>query len=184
MKTPPEILNRKIVARTAKFTVEQQDLRFTNGATVQFERLVGSSRGAVLIVPLLDDDTVLLIREYAAGVQRYELALPKGNINPEETLLEAANREIMEEIGYGAHHLTHIKSVSVSPGYLDHMTHVIVAQDLYESRLPGDEPEPIEVVPYSLAQFEELFEREDFSEARSIAALYMVRDYLFTNKSF
>ena len=177
MKTPPKILSSKIVARTAVFTIEQQKLRFANGTTVHYEHMVGSERGAVLIVPLLNDDTVLLIREYAAGVQRYELALPKGSVDAGETLLEAANREMMEEIGYGARLLTHIKSLSVSPGYLDHMTHVIVARDLYEKRLPGDEPEPIEVVPFSLSRFEELFEREDFTEARTIAALYIVRDY-------
>jgi len=70
-----------------------------------------------------------------------------------------------------------LKSVSVSPGYLDHMTHVIVARDLYENRISGDEPEPIEVVPVPLSQFETLFEREDFTEARTIAALYMTREY-------
>jgi ADP-ribose diphosphatase len=177
MKLPPEILNRKIAAQTAVFTVEEQELRFANGNTVLYERLVSSSRGAVLIVPLLDDDTVLLIREYAAGVQRYELALPKGSVDANETPLEAANREMMEEIGYGARQVQHIKSLSASPGYLDHMTHVIVARDLYENKLPGDEPEPIEVVPYSLNRFEELFQREDFTEARTIAALYMVREY-------
>lgn len=177
MKTPPEILNRKIVAQTAVFTIEQQELRFGNGNTVRYEHLVGSRPGAVLIVPLLDDDTVLLVREYAAGVQRYELALPKGSVDADETLLDAANRELMEEVGYGARQLQHIKTLSVSPGYLDHLTHVIVARDLYEKRLPGDEPEAIDVVPFALSRFEDLFQREDFTEARTIAALYMVRDH-------
>ena len=98
MKTPPKVLNRTIVAQTRIFTIEQQELRFSNGVTVHYEHLVGSDRGAVLIVPLLDHDTVLLIREYAAGMQRYELTLPKGSVDSGETLAQAANREIMEEI--------------------------------------------------------------------------------------
>jgi len=51
-----------------------------------YERLArGRSNGAVLIVPLLDDETVLLIREYSAGVHRYELGLPKGKVDVGES---------------------------------------------------------------------------------------------------
>jgi ADP-ribose diphosphatase len=174
----PKILNTEIVAQTKIFKIERLDLRFDNGQTVQYERIVGSSQGAVLIVPMIDDNTVLLIREYAAGMDRYELALPKGNIEKSETILESANREMMEEVGYGANDLEHIKTMSVSPGYLSHRTHVVLAQDLYEKRLEGDEPEPLEVIPWKLNQLEKLFNHQECTEARSIAALYMVRDRL------
>ncbi|WP_455211793.1 ADP compounds hydrolase NudE [Kaarinaea lacus] len=171
----PKITHSKIIAKTKVFSIEQMQLRFANGTQVEYERLLGSPQGAVLVVPLLDDNTVLLIREYAAGVQRYELALPKGAVDRGEDLLQAANRELMEEVGYGARNLHLLKSVTVSPGYLNHVTHVIVAQDLYEKRLPGDEPEPIEVVPWKLDQLDQLLSHTECTEARSIAALFMVR---------
>ncbi len=178
MRKTPEVLNTEIIARTRFFRVEQRNLRFANGTEVSYERLVGSSTGAVLIVPMLDDDTVLMIREYAAGVHRYELALPKGKIESDEAILDAANREIMEEVGYGARKLEHMTSLTIAPGYQSHCTHVVLAQDLFEQRCEGDEPEEIEVVPWSLKRLDELLTQEECTEARSIAALFMAREHL------
>jgi ADP-ribose diphosphatase len=121
---------------------------------------------------------VLLIREYAAGTHRYELGFPKGVMEQEEDPITAANREIMEEIGYAARTLHHLRSVTIAPGYIGHVTHLVLAEDLYEQRMPGDEPEEIEVVPWPLADIDGLIARDDFTEARSIAALFFARKLL------
>lgn len=180
MSQEPKILNRKIVAQSRLFRIESLDLEFSNGATRQYERLMrgSGSNGAVLIVPMLDPQTVLLIREYSGGVERYELGLAKGKIDAGETALEAANRELKEEVGYGANNLQQLSSFSITPSYMEHMTEIILAQDLYPEKLPGDEPEELEVVPWKLDNLTELVNSGQCTEARSIAALYMVRDYL------
>ncbi|MFC1749874.1 ADP compounds hydrolase NudE [Pseudomonadota bacterium] len=178
MRKKPEIIASETVARTRLFHVEQLDLRFSNGVETQYERLKSSHSGAVLVVPMLDDDTVLMIREYAAGVHRYELGLPKGKVEPGEDLLAAANRELMEEVGYGANNLQHMTEFTLAPGYLGHHTQIVLAQDLYEQHCEGDEPEEIEVVPWRLSELSSLLARDDCTEARSIAALFMVRELL------
>lgn len=172
----PEILDRRIVARSRLFAVEQLELRFANGVERTYERLITPPIPAVLVVPLIDERTVLLIREYGAGVERYELALPKGARGHGEGVVETANRELMEECGYGARMLTPLTELTLSPGYMGHRIVVVLAEDLYPQRVDGDEPEPIEVVPWPLADIDGLLARDDFSEARSLAALYMVRD--------
>ncbi|MGD8558874.1 MAG: ADP compounds hydrolase NudE [Gammaproteobacteria bacterium] len=178
MKKPPKILASKTIAQTRIFTIEQMQLQFANGEQVEYERVCSSSSGAVLIVPKLDDNTIILIREYCGGVQRYEIAFPKGRIEANESSTESANREIMEEIGYGANKLEFIKSVTVSPGYMSHHTHIVFASDLYEKKLPGDEPEPIEILYWSLDKLDDLLDNEEFTEARSIAALYLLKSRL------
>ena len=178
MKRHPEILATQTLAKTRLFHIEQVDLQFANGARVQFERMCGSPQGAVLIIPMLDADTVVLIREYAAGTGRYELALPKGRIGVDEPILDAANREIREEIGYAARKLEHLTSMTLAPGYSSQTTHIVLAEDLYPSQAEGDEPEPIESVHWSLKDLSTLLAQKDLTEARSIAALYMVRDRL------
>ncbi|QKT03438.1 ADP compounds hydrolase NudE [Ectothiorhodospiraceae bacterium 2226] len=172
----PVIRRSRTVARSRLFHIEELDLEFSNGVSARYERLAGSGRGAVLIVPMLDPETVLLIREYAAGVHRYELALPKGRVEPGEELLAAANREIMEEVGYAARRLEVLRAVTAAPGYLSHTTHIVLAQELYPQRAQGDEPEEIEVVPWRLSELSALLEQEDCTEARSIAALFLARE--------
>ena len=180
MSKKPIILAKAIVAKSKLFCIESLDLQFSNGEQRQYERLARSQTGAkaVLIVPLLDNETVLLIREYAAGLERYELGLPKGKVDAGETILEAANRELKEEIGYGAKKLQILKTLSVAPSYLEHCIEVVIAQDLYPEKLQGDEPEELEVVAWNMQKLTELFNRDDCTEARSIAALYLTKEYL------
>jgi len=171
----PIVHARRELIHTGVFRIEEMELEFSNGAERRYQRIVGSPQGAVLAVPLLNDDTLLLIREYAAGMDRYELAFPKGHIEQGEDPLTAANRECQEEVGYAAERLELVRSVTLAPGYLGHTTHIVLASDLYRHPAEGDEPEPIEVVPWPLAQAEQLLHQPDFTEARSILALLLVR---------
>lgn len=182
MPKEPEILSSRILSAEQVandiFSIEEMHLQFANGAQRHYRRIQGQGRGAVLIVPLLDEHTVLLIREYSAGVHRYELQLPKGRVETGESFLEAANRELKEEIGKGARDLRHVNSLTVLPGFMGHRTEIILARDLYDEKLPGDEPEEMEVVAWPLNDLLTLANREDCTEARSIAALYIIRDLL------
>lgn len=178
MPTKPTILNNKIVAHSKLFAIEQLHLRFSNGQERYYERLVSERPQAVMMVPMLDADTVLLVREYGAGIENYFLGLPKGILEKDEDIYVAANRELMEEVGYGAHRFRLLKTLATSPGYMSSRMHTLLAEDLYPQSLPGDEPEPLEVVPWSLKRLPELLQRDDFFEARSVAALFMVRELL------
>jgi ADP-ribose diphosphatase len=178
MPKKPAILNQKIVANSRLFKVEALHLQFSNGTETHYERLVSSSHGAVLVIAINHSGEALLIREYAAGTHRYELGLPKGRIEQGEDPLQAANRELREETGHGANKLERLMSLTLAPGYFDHATHVILAQELYSERLPGDEPEPIEVIKWPLNRLPELIARDDLTEARSIAALFLAQQHL------
>jgi ADP-ribose diphosphatase len=173
-KKLPDILAEKLVLQSRIFTVQAQHLEFSNGTQVHYERLLGHQDGAVLIVPMLDDDTLLLIREYSAGVGRYELGFPKGKIDPGERWLEAATRECQEEIGYRPLQMDYLDCVTLAAGYMDHRTHLVLARGLVEDNsADGDEPEPLDVIPWRLDQWHELISHPDFSEGRAYAALFL-----------
>ena len=169
----PEILATEVVAQSRLFKIESLDLRFSNGVERTYERMKPSGRHAVLVVPVTEQGDLLLIREYSAGTERYELGFPKGLIDQGESASEAANRELKEEIGFGAKALQPLKEVVLAPSYFSSKMTLFLAQDLYPEKLDGDEPEPLQVVRWPLSQAEELLHHMDFAEARSITALFL-----------
>lgn len=173
----PRVLARRLAARSSIFRVEAVDLEFANGQRRTFERILGG-QDSVMIVPLDADDNLLLAREYAAGSDDYQLGFPKGVVDPDEDIHAAAGRELREELGLAAGRLQTVHRVSVVPGYIQHGTRIVLARDLHPDPLPGDEPEPVEVVPWPLADGDALLAQADFTEARSIAALFLVQRFL------
>ena len=180
MKKLPTITRREEVARSRLFRVEALDLTFSNGTEVQYERLMPGrpGGGGVLVIPMLDDKTVVMIREFSAGTERYELCLPKGLMEAGEDPTEAANREMAEEIGYAARKLTLLTNFTLAPGYMGHRTHIVLAEELYPHTAEGDEPEPMVIEHHALDEVYELGMGDDCTEARTIAALYLARDHL------
>ena len=173
MRQLPEILKRTLVASSRFFNIEAVLLKFSNGEQREFERMQGHNQGAVLIVPFYDAQTLLLIREYGAGTHSYSLGFPKGLIDAGEPPEIAANRELKEEVGFGAQRLQKLKTVNMAPSYFSSEMHLYMAFDLYPEQLEGDEPEPLEVIKWPLAKVDELLDRDDFQEARSISALLL-----------
>ncbi len=176
MDKPPKINKVSTLCQSRLFTIQSLDLAFANGQQAIFERIKANvSRAAVMVAAVNADHEILLVREWAAGSERYELQLPKGIVEADESREDAANRELAEETGYAARELRFLQTLRTSPGYFQHDTELILATDLYPHQLDsGDEPEPPQLVKYPLARVEVLLGREDFSESRSIAGLLLV----------
>jgi ADP-ribose diphosphatase len=129
-------------------------------------------------VPLLDAGNILLVREYAVGLERYELSLPMGLVQPPESTLQAANRELREETGYAARTLEALHTLALAPGILGYRMDVVLATGLYPSSSNGDEPEALEVVAWPLERIDELPIRGEIADARTLAALFVARQAL------
>lgn len=171
----PEVLESKILARSRLFSIEQLSLRFSNGVERVYERLPVRGHPAVIIVAVNAHKEVLLVREYAAGFHEVQLSLPKGAAHLGESLESAADRELKEEVGFGARDVSFVKRVTLAPGHMGFTINVMFARDLYPQWLPGDEPEPLELVPWPIARIDELIAGAEFNEARAIAALTLTR---------
>lgn len=181
MPIKPTVLKQRQVARTHPFQIEQLDCQFSGGVERTYERLASSDFGSVAIVPVTVEGNVILVQEYGAGVDSYRWGVPKGAIDWGETRLLAANRELQEGEGLGAHSLVYLKNIHPSPSYMERSIDILCATNLYRAELTGDEPEAMATMEWPLHQIAELQLRDDLSDAISIAALFIVKNYL--NKS-
>ena len=146
----PVITRSQIIAKTRLFQVEQIGLRFNNGNEVEYERLRSPGRGAVLVIPVLGDTTVFLIREYVAGMDRYEISFPKGIIDPGETPEFCAVREVEEETGYRIGKLEPLGWVWTTPGFTDEKIWLFLGRELTRGNQQLQTDELLEVVKLPL----------------------------------
>ena len=165
----PKILNEKSIFKTRLFNIKEAEIKFDD-KILKYEIISGNGQGAVLIVPILGDE-IIFIKEYAAAVDDYMITFPKGKIDKDESMYEAANRELQEEIGYKANDVKFIKKIHLAPGYINHVTYIMFAQNLQSSNLPGDEPEVIEQIRVNKTELKKFLETSEIIDSRVYAAL-------------
>lgn len=137
----------------------------------QFDRLVVDHPGAVAIVPLTAAGEVLLVRQYRYAVGEALLEVVAGTLEPGEDPAETAARELQEEAGFKAGRLVKLCEFFTAPGFCQEKMHLFLAQDLTESRLPGDEDEEIDVVRLPLGEAVAMARRGEFRDAKTLVAL-------------
>jgi ADP-ribose diphosphatase len=93
-------------------------------------------------------------------------------------VLEAANRVLMEEVGFGARHFDVLGKLTMAPSYFSSRMNIVIAKDLYPQSLVGDEPEPLPQTRWPIARMMELLKEPDFNEARNVSALFLAHDFL------
>lgn len=132
---------------------------------------------AVAVVPLTDDDDVLLINEYSPAFGDEILTLVSGSVEPNELLEETANRELQEELGYRAGRLDFLGELHPFK-YLATRVFIFLARDLTPSKLPGDEAHTITERRVPLKQFAALCQAGELRDANAIAGLCWARDFV------
>ena len=113
--------------------------------------------GAAVILPLLDAETCVMIRNTRPSIERELWELPAGTLDKEgESFAEAAARELEEETGYRAGRLEHLCAFYTSPGFLTEMLHAYVATDLKHSHQQLEDGERIIVEKVRLSEAVEM----------------------------
>jgi len=128
---------------------------------------------SVSIVPIYEDMSVLLVKQYRHAVQQILLEVPAGGINKTETAEEAAHRELKEETGVTAQNMMHLVSFWTTPGFCDEQMHVYLATNLHNGDPEQEDDENIEIIHVPLKQILPLINDGKIVDSKSIAALLL-----------
>lgn len=167
MARPP--IERQILYDGDKVRLEVH--HFENDDGQRFKVEICQHPGAVVVLPLLDDRTVLLIRNYRYAVGRYLLELPAGTLGPKEPPLNAAGRELLEETGYLAKRIRPIMSFYASPGILSEKLHAFAATELQPATAKPEIGEEIELAPTPMDEAIDMIHRGEICDAKTIVTL-------------
>jgi ADP-ribose pyrophosphatase len=138
--------------------------------------------GICVMVPFVDDDRIVLMRQYRYSIDDALWELPAGTLNGREenermvateTPAECAARELLEETGYEAGQLEKVCECYAMPGYNDEIIHVFFARDLTLRQQQLDIGEVIhEIKPFSLAEIEAMIRQGEIRDAKTLIGLF------------
>jgi 8-oxo-dGTP pyrophosphatase MutT (NUDIX family) len=162
LSTTPIYSNRWISLR--EDLVELPDGRTTIYGVVTCGQCIG-------VLPFVDPNTVLLIRQYRYVARRTTWEMPTGGVHAGESIEAAVQRELAEEIGYHAARLTHVSTYHTSKSVVDETAHLFIGEDLAPAALPPDETEFIDVRPVPFTEALRMVLSGDIVDSMTIIAV-------------
>jgi len=153
-------------------TLNLETVTLPNGATVELE--VVRHPGAAAIVPMKDDRTVVLIRQYRLAAGGFIYEIPAGKLQPGEDPRHCAERELEEEIGYRAGAIERLETFFTAPGFTDEVMHLFLATGLTKTAQKLDHDEVLEVIEMPLEKAVTHIRDGTIRDAKTIVGLQSV----------
>jgi len=138
------------------------------------KREIVEHHGAVAIVPLYDDGTVVLVRQFRLAAGKPMLEIPAGSVEPGEPVDDTAHRELAEEVHLSATEMRKLYQSFVAPGYSTELIHTYLARGLSAKTLKGDDDEFLDIIRLPLEEAIAKIDSGEIEDAKSISGLLYV----------
>ena len=170
MSDTPEFIDSKRIFAGRIFDVTVDTVR-EHGRT--YVRDVVHHPGSAVILPVFDDDTIALVKQYRHPAVKYLLELPAGTLNDRERPEVGAARELEEELGLVAGRMEKLSEFFISPGFLSEKMWLYLATDLRETQQRLEEDEAIEIVRLSIDRALQMITDNEIEDAKTIIGLLL-----------
>ena len=168
-EVPWRTLTSQVVYRNPWIRLEEDQVEMPDGRTTLYG--VVRCGECVAVLPFLDTETVVLIRQYRYVARGVYWEMPTGGVHRGEAVEAAAQRELGEEIGYVARRLTPLVSYHTSKSVVDETAHLFWADGLEPTPTPPDETEFIEVRPVPFATALRMVESGEIKDSMTVIAV-------------
>jgi ADP-ribose pyrophosphatase len=168
-ETPWVRVSTRPVYANPWISVREDVVRLPDGRTTIYG--VVTCHDAVGILPFLDEDTVLLVRQYRYVAGRATWEMPTGGVHAGETPAQAAQRELAEEVGYRAGRLLHLSTFDTSKSVVDETAHLYLGRELTPAPVASDDTEFIEVRPFPFTAVLDMVVGGEIVDAMTIIAV-------------
>jgi ADP-ribose pyrophosphatase len=156
------------------FKLFRDNVTLENGFTVDLD--IVRHPGASAIVPLTDQHDIILIRQYRYAAGDFIWEIPAGTLEPEESPLFCARRELIEETGFSASAWEKLGEIIPVPGYSDERIHLFLAEDLVPSRQHLDRDEILEVHTVSFNDALSMIRSGKIVDGKTITGILLAKD--------
>ena len=170
-----KIISSKEVLKNKLFRVVDETA--TDPSGFEIHRNIVRHPGSAVMMPVDKNDRVLLVKQFRLPAERNLWELPAGRIDPGESPLKAAKRELREETGLQARKWVRLSSFWASPGYVDEKMNLFLALDLTSGEQHLMEDERIEIRWFSRKELGDSIRAQKISDAKTIIGYYLWLDY-------
>ena len=171
-----KVNNRTIVYHGKIFEVIRENITLENGTTTDVEFI--EHPGAAAIIPFLDDNRIVLLKQYRHALKKVIWEIPAGTLDPQEEIISCAKRELIEETGYSASGWQKLGEITPVPGYSDERIHIYLSTELQPAAQNLDADEVIQVQEVEFNKALEMIGNGKIQDAKSIAGLFMASAWL------
>lgn len=162
-------INSKVVYEGDFLDVRKDNVLLPNGEKGNREWI--NHPGASVIIPILPDGKIALIRQFRYAVGSEFIELPAGKLDPGESPLECAKRELEEEIGYKSNKIEFIANIHPAIGFANEKMNLFLATDLVQTKQNKDADEFIDLMPANLEKALELVWSNKITDVKTIIGI-------------
>lgn len=137
--------------------------------------------GAAAVIALLDGK-LLVVEQFRKPLEKFQIEIPAGKLDPNEDPMTAAARELEEETGYRAEQLQPVSAFFTSPGFADEKLYVYFADHVVPGKLNPDEDEYLQVQAITMEEAEAYIADGRIGDAKTILAVYAWKLYRLTGR--
>ncbi|MGD2097393.1 MAG: NUDIX hydrolase [Desulfobacterales bacterium] len=171
------VINTSITLHEGRvFKLVKEDYTLDNGVTSEMDFI--QHPGAAAMVPMLNPTDVILIKQYRHAIREFIWEIPAGTLDPEESPLNCARRELIEEIGYSAAGWQQLGTITPLPGCSDERIHIFLASDLEAAEQNLDDDEMLNVHQLKLEDALQMSVTGKIADGKTISGLFLAYNWL------